>query len=337
MEIYINRFKKFIKNIPKRLKQTVELYLSSDIPLYSANAAFFLIISSIPTFMLLFSALSLIPYVKVEDFVMHISLMFPNLPYVNSIISSTLRIAKNLATTNIISINIVIALIAGSTAVYSFIIGIRNIHDIKFRSNFLWLRLLSIINMFVFFLSIILMFVAFILGGMIIGYAKKYLPISLEIIEQIFDYKYLVSTIILFLLMMSFYITATNFERKIHHNIVGALAATGLWLLVSNIFSIYFTRFPLNASVYGSLAGIVVVLLWLFICINIIFLGAVINEIIYPEQKIIEERKKHIMRSIKLNRDSEVDEIINKRYNLSHLPKFIRPKLNKDNFYEDDN
>jgi membrane protein len=58
---------------------------------------------------------------------------------------------------------------------------------------------------------------------------------------------------------------------------VGAVAATVLWLLASAGFSIYVANFGNYAKTYGAIAGIVVMLFWLWITAYAILLGAEIN------------------------------------------------------------
>ena len=58
---------------------------------------------------------------------------------------------------------------------------------------------------------------------------------------------------------------------------VGAVAATLLWLLASVGFSVYVSTFGNYAKTYGVLAGIVVLLLWLWITSYAVLLGAEIN------------------------------------------------------------
>lgn len=58
---------------------------------------------------------------------------------------------------------------------------------------------------------------------------------------------------------------------------VGAAVATVLWLLASVGFSLYVTMFGSYAQTYGALAGVVVMLLWLWITSYAILLGAEIN------------------------------------------------------------
>jgi membrane protein len=58
---------------------------------------------------------------------------------------------------------------------------------------------------------------------------------------------------------------------------VGALVATVIWLLASFGFSIYVENFGSYGETYGTLAGVVVLLLWLWITMFVVLFGAEIN------------------------------------------------------------
>jgi membrane protein len=64
---------------------------------------------------------------------------------------------------------------------------------------------------------------------------------------------------------------------KIRWVSVGAVIATVLWLIASLGFSFYVATFGNYAKTYGAVAGIVVMLLWLWITSYAILLGAEIN------------------------------------------------------------
>lgn len=57
----------------------------------------------------------------------------------------------------------------------------------------------------------------------------------------------------------------------------GAVAAMALWLLVSALFSLYVTNFGNYDETYGALAGVIVLLLWLFLSAFTVLLGAELN------------------------------------------------------------
>jgi membrane protein len=58
---------------------------------------------------------------------------------------------------------------------------------------------------------------------------------------------------------------------------LGAVVATALWLLASLGFSLYVDNFGSYGKTYGSLAAVVILMLWLWISFYVVLLGAEIN------------------------------------------------------------
>jgi membrane protein len=58
---------------------------------------------------------------------------------------------------------------------------------------------------------------------------------------------------------------------------VGALVATGFWLVASALLSLYVAEFDRYARSYGALAGVVVLLVWMWLSVVAVLLGAEIN------------------------------------------------------------
>jgi len=58
---------------------------------------------------------------------------------------------------------------------------------------------------------------------------------------------------------------------------IGATVATVTWLIVSAAFSLYVETFGNYAKTYGSLAAVVVLMLWLWLTVYAVLLGAEIN------------------------------------------------------------
>jgi membrane protein len=57
----------------------------------------------------------------------------------------------------------------------------------------------------------------------------------------------------------------------------GAVVATGLWLGVSWLFSLYVTHFGNYNKTYGSLGAVVILLMWFYVSAYVILLGAELN------------------------------------------------------------
>lgn len=280
-----------ILKVLKIIVRTFKLYLYNDLPIFAASTSFFMIISAIPLFMLLFSTISLIPSIQAEDIAKQISLLFPNIPFVLEVVKYVMDTAKQLSSSNVLYVNIITALISGSTCLFAFIIGIKRVHYITRTSNYALIKVMTILNIFVLYATVILTLLFFILGKRILNYATQYFPIAADEISEIFNYRYITISILLIVLTMSLYTCCSNFQRHMLKNIYGSIFTTFTWLLISRLFSNYYTTHPISKNVYGSLTGIIIALLWLFVCINLVFIGACVNEAIYP-QSVIEMEKK---------------------------------------------
>ena len=68
-----------------------------------------------------------------------------------------------------------------------------------------------------------------------------------------------------------------NLGERVRQQMPGAAFAAVAWLVISRIVVIYIDYFPNLSLMYGSLAGIVIAMLWLYFCMYSIFIGAVIN------------------------------------------------------------
>jgi membrane protein len=57
----------------------------------------------------------------------------------------------------------------------------------------------------------------------------------------------------------------------------GAILATVLWIVASVAFSLYVSNFGSYNETYGAIAGVAVLMLWLYLTSYLVLLGAEIN------------------------------------------------------------
>ena len=283
--------KDFFKEIVSGVVEIVKLYLSHDLPIFAAASSFFLIIASIPLMMLLVSTISLLPMVDIEDLTSNINLLFPDVAYVSHIVNYIIRVADVLSQSTVVYMNILTSIISGSTSLFSFIIGIRKVHNIHHTRNYLLIKLMTIINIIVLYFTIIFTMVFFVVGEMVAESANKYIPVVGKVIAIIMEYKYLTAGIIILVFSLSLYFCCSGFRRRYATNIYGALFTAVSWILVANLFSIYFEKSNVTRGVYQSIFGTILMLLWLYVSVNLIFIGACINEVVYPQNKFGEQKE----------------------------------------------
>ena len=83
--------------------------------------------------------------------------------------------------------------------------------------------------------------------------------------------------VMLFALALLYRIGPDRDAPKIRWATPGALIATVIWIIASVGFSLYVNNFGSYDKTYGSLAGVVVLLLWFWITALVVLLGAEIN------------------------------------------------------------
>ena len=130
----------------------------------------------------------------------------------------------------------------------------------------------------------ILMLIAFVVTVGILIFGNEiliFLQERIEIIKRLSNYiisaQTSVALILLFVLFLSLYVILPNRKTKLRRQLPGAVIASLAWAVCSYGFSIYMDIYSRISKVYGSLGGIIAVMLWLYLCMWILFMGAEIN------------------------------------------------------------
>ena len=59
----------------------------------------------------------------------------------------------------------------------------------------------------------------------------------------------------------------------------GAVFATVGWMLFSYGYALYIQYFPSASAIYGSLTAVCLIMLWMYVCVIILLLGAEVNKL----------------------------------------------------------
>ncbi|NDO52335.1 YihY/virulence factor BrkB family protein, partial [Lachnospiraceae bacterium MD335] len=109
-----------------------------------------------------------------------------------------------------------------------------------------------------------------VLGNHLFNGLMYFIP-QLGVFQSLFGYgKYLCMLVLLMVFFLTVYMTVPNRKSKLRYELLGALFSTVAWLVFSWAFSFYIGHYANYSVTYGSLAAIVIFILWLYGTMNIV-------------------------------------------------------------------
>lgn len=241
---------------------------------FSAQAAFFTILSFFPFIIVLLSLMRFFP-ITPNDMIALVQTYLPE-KYSASVVP-IIRSLNGKITTTYMSFTVLTLLWSASKGILSMMTGLNTIHEIPENRNYFVLRFISSIY-------IGLMAVA-VLFGMILLLFGNSLLIQLYRFQPLLENQHLVFAVIRFLIafftFMIVFIILFKFlpseKFKIMEILPGAFFSSAAWIVLSFFFSIYFDNFSIYNIMYGGLTSILLTLFWLYFCMMMFFIGAEIN------------------------------------------------------------
>ena len=262
----------------EKIKKIISVLTESNIGLYAAQASFFLVISAIPFMMLIFTIISLFSNVDAQGIIRYVSSFAP--AEVSKLISTVVReLTAKSASVQIISVTAVSALWLASRGITALYSGLNSINGLPKR-NYIYVRFISVLYTVAFIVTLVLTLVFIGFGGMLEEFlARRFVGLA-SFINFIFKGKIFIFFFYLTLIFTLFYKFLPEERMKFRSVLPGAALAAAGWLGFSFFYSLYIDNFADYTLVYGSLAAVVLLMLWLYFCMNIFLFGAQLNKLV---------------------------------------------------------
>lgn len=241
---------------------------------YSAQSAFYVIMCFIPFIMLLLTLLQYTPFTK-EDV---INLLMNSLP--NEIGNFVADIVSSVYTTSsvLISGTIITAIWASGKAILAITNGLNSVYDVEESRNYFFMRIRSALFIVLIIISLVLAMVLLVFGNQLHELLLEHLPILNQLSGFLINIRTILTLILLAALFAAMFTLLPNRRQKFSAQLPGAAATAVSWSVFSFGFSIYLNYSKNMSAVYGSLTTIVIIMLWLYFCMWLIFVGAEINQ-----------------------------------------------------------
>jgi membrane protein len=244
------------------------------IPVFSAQAAFFIIISFFPFLMFLLTLINFLPFTESQL----LTLISDVLPVgIRSYVISIVTEIFNQPVGTIISITALTALWSSSRAFLAIVRGLNTIYDIDETRNYILLRITSTLYTFVFALIIIASLGLLVFGNRLYLLIATNFPLINDFALAVIGFRTIVSLAVFTIFFLILYTVIPNRKTRVLNELPGAILASAGWMLFSFLYSIYIDNVARFSSMYGSLTAIVLLMLWLYFCMYILFIGAEVN------------------------------------------------------------
>lgn len=256
-------------------KQIWNKYVKDEVPVYAAQASFFIVLAFFPFIMLLLTLIQFIPAINKSDL---ISIMVAVMP--DMLDSLMIGIVDDLyikSPGTILSVTAIIALWSAARGMMGIERGLNRINDSQEKRNYVVRRLICAGYTVIFMAICIVSLVLLVFGTSIQNLIARTFPVIYNLANHIISFRSLLAMILFLLCFIGLYTIVPMKKQDPWQQVPGALFATIGWMLFSYAFSIYFTYFSNFSYMYGSLTAIVLMMLWLYFCICILFIGAEIN------------------------------------------------------------
>ncbi len=281
-----------MKHYKKVIQWFIDKFSENTLSIHSAHVVFFVMVSFFPFVMFFFTLLKYTPLSE-ENMIRMLEAVIPG--NLNTIFSRWINEAYHQASGTLLSITVITTLWSGSKGFMGITYGLDKIYGVKNQRNWFLKRVSSLLYTLSFAVILLISLIVLVYGNKILLAIDSYFSIETPLFIGIFSLRSILGFTIFFLFFLLLYSFIPDRRPKIKEEIPGALFTSVLWMLFSYLFSIYVDYFTNFSSVYGSLTYIVLIMLWLYICMDILFTGALINRFLAEGNVFFlkKEKKKH--------------------------------------------
>ena len=262
------------------IREIVELYFSAHVSRSAAELAYFLILSFFPILICVNAFVGALDL----DITTMLDTVEGFLPGdVAAILADYVRYITENQSVGMFLAGLFVTLVSASAAVRALM---KIMDDIYGRTNYpgFWSIVVSVVFSVLLLITIYLSIVVVLTGNWFLQFLEGILPIG----AAIWDWQWL-RFVVLFALVLMFILLLYRVSAPIGNPrppvLTGAILASVALAGASILFSWFIGMSSRYSMVYGSLASVIILLVWLYLCGNILILGNVFNCVWYRRKK----------------------------------------------------
>ena len=250
-------------------------YKKDEITVYAAQASFFLMLAFFPFLMLLLTLIQLIPSVNKSDLQLLLVQIMPDM--LDALVLGIVDDLYLKSPGTMLSLTALLALWSSARGMMGIERSLNRIYGSTQTRGYLIRRLICTGYTFLFMIVCVVSLTLLVFGNSLQEFLIRFLPFLESITRYVISFRSLLAIALFLFAFVLLYTIVPAQKQDPWQQLPGAVFAAICWLLFSYGFSLYFSNFSNFSYMYGSLAAVVMLMLWLYFCICIVFIGAEIN------------------------------------------------------------
>ncbi|EGQ26157.1 MULTISPECIES: YihY/virulence factor BrkB family protein [Sporosarcina] len=259
----------FFKQLIIRIKEL-------DISAAGSQLAFFFLLSLFPLLIFLFT---LLPYLHLDQSQIFIFIREYAPESVSTLIESTLSEVLENRNGGLLSIGILATIWSASKGMGAITKGLNRAYDVEDDRNFFISRGLSIVFTIMLIGTVIVALVLPVFGQPIGKLLFSFMGLEDSFLSMWTKIRFLIPPFLIFAVFSLLYWLIPAIKLSYKSIVPGAFFATVGWIVTSLGFSFYISNFGNYANTYGSIGGIIVLIMWLYLSAIILMIGGLINAV----------------------------------------------------------
>lgn len=251
-------------------------------PALGAQLAYYLILAFFPFIIFL---MTLVGYSPISsDRVLNSLLQILPLEAYN-IIQKTISEVVNTRSRGLLSFSLISTLWAASNGVGALINGLNRAYDEKESRPFWKVKGIALVFTLILSIAILFAFIMLVFGGVIERRIVSILGPS-DIFRFLWNIlRYVFMLTYLFVVFSALYFYIPNRRLKLKEVLPGAAFSAIGWFGASMAFAFYIDNFTRFSVIYGSIGGVMILLIWLYISAVIVLIGGELNATLAFDRK----------------------------------------------------
>jgi len=263
--------------IKKHVIEFARRFSEDEVTSLSAQLSYFFLLSLFPLLIFIVALASYLPI----DYLRLLEMMSAYIPVeAMQLIENFLFETMDSSGGGLLSIAIIGTIWSASNGINAIMRALNKAYDVEENRSFILGRVIAISLLLSVLLLIVVALLLPVFGRMIGVYIFSFFGASEQFISVWNGLRWIISSSIFFIVFLYLYKMAPNAKVYFKDAIWGALFATIGWQVSSYGFSLYVNTMGNYAATYGSLGGVIILMLWFYISGIIIILGGEINAMV---------------------------------------------------------